>query len=146
MQEIHRTLVRQWIEYTVLWVVAALIVLLFEWGCMEEGALAGEPRVTFTLQTAEILLTLALVPLSLKLYAKKLVGLSALPLLQALKAYHRWGMVRLCLLTVVVWGNLVIYYLTLNNIGSLCALIGVAASLFCVPGRRRLLTELKIES
>lgn len=146
MEEIHRTLVKQWTEYIILWAGAALLILLFELGCIDEGALAGEPRVTFALQTVEILLTLALVPLALKLYSKKLAGLKALPLLQALKAYHRLGSLRLFILGIVMWGNLLVYYLTMNNIGSLCALIGGAAALFCVPGRRRLLTELEIEA
>ena len=40
--------------------------------------------------------------------------------------------------------NILTYYLTLSNTGLLCALITLTASLFCIPGEKRLREELHI--
>ena len=77
-------------------------------------------------------------------FSRKVLTWRALPLLEALKAYHRWNLIRLIMLAVIAWGNLVLYYLTLNNIGGLCALLACLAALFCVPGKRKLMNELEI--
>lgn len=39
---------------------------------------------------------------------------------------------------------LICYYLTLSTTGNLCMLIGLTASLFCLPGEKRLRNELHI--
>lgn len=41
----------------------------------------------------------------------------------------------------VVINILTFYYLTLGSLGLLCALITVTASLFCIPGDKRLREE-----
>lgn len=116
----------------------------FECGWLEEGSLTGHARLEFGLETAAILLTLLGIPLSLKLFSRRVVRLRTLPLLASLRAYHRLSLLRLSILAFIVWGNLLLYYTTVNSIGGLCALLGCIASLFCVPGRRRLMNELEI--
>lgn len=56
-----------------------------------------------------------------------------------------WGAVRLALLEFVVVFNLAGYYFTLSSTGTLCALIGLTASFFCLPGEKRLRAELHID-
>ena len=34
--------------------------------------------------------------------------------------------------------------MTLNNIGGLCALIGITASVFCLPGEKKLREEMNL--
>jgi hypothetical protein len=36
-----------------------------------------------------------------------------------------------------------VYYTTLSSIGGLCAFIALIASLFCIPGEKRVAEELK---
>lgn len=145
MEEIRKWVHWQQGEYALFWLLALGVALLFEGGLLDEGGLVGQAQLEFMLETLTILLTLGMIPLALKLFTWRRARLRALPLLDALRAYHHIGLVRLLLLGLVVWGNLVLYYLTLNSIGGLCALLGCIASLFCVPGRRRTLSELEIE-
>ena len=62
----------------------------------------------------------------------------------ALKCYVQWSIVRLGILEVAIVTNLLCYYLTLSTTGNLCMLIGLTASLFCLPGEKRLRNELHI--
>ena len=62
----------------------------------------------------------------------------------ALSRYMLWSAVRLALLEFVVVFNLAGYYFTLSSTGALCALIGLTASFFCLPGEKRLRAELHI--
>ena len=144
MEEIKKWTRRLLWEYGLLWVVAAALMATFECGWLEEGSLTGHARLEFGLETAAILLTLLGIPLSLKLFSRRVVRLRTLPLLASLKAYPRLSLLRLSILAFIVWGNLLLYYTTVNSIGGLCALLGCIASLFCVPGRRRLMNELEI--
>ncbi len=126
-----------WGEFAALWVVAVVVVLLFETGVATEGALVGNPRAAYVAETTGVLAMIALVPTSLKLFSvalkKRVVTLSD---------YHHASLLRLALLAIVVWGNLIVYYLTLNNLGGLSALIGLTATLFCLPSAERIENEL----
>ena len=62
----------------------------------------------------------------------------------ALKRYVQWNIVRLGVLEVAIVVNLLCYYLTLSSTGNLCMLIGLTASLFCLPSEKRLRNELHI--
>lgn len=90
-------------------------------------------------------MTAVCVPLSLKLFSMVLKNkINELTVTLALKRYVLWSNVRLGILEVVVLFNLLCYYLTLSNTGNLCMLIGLTASLFCLPGEKRLRNELHI--
>ena len=91
------------------------------------------------------MLTALCVPLALKLFSlvlKKKIDYMTIPL--ALKRYVQWSMVRLGLLEAAIILNGLCYYLTLSNTGNLCMLIGLTASLFCLPSEKRLRNELHI--
>ena len=68
----------------------------------------------------------------------------ALPLVEALQSYCRWNEVRMAMLLVPALFNFSVYYWTLNTTGLLCGIMVLVASLFCVPGRNRLLAELDL--
>ncbi len=134
----------QW-EYAAIWVLPLLLVILYETGIMAEGAFAGDFRTEYLLQTVGILLTVGLIPLSLRLFHLSLINrVKQLPLPEALKSYRRWSEIRIALLLVPVLMNLSFYYLTMNNTGVWCALMALLASLFCVPTRKRMLEELDL--
>ncbi|EJW91995.1 hypothetical protein, membrane [gut metagenome] len=63
----------------------------------------------------------------------------------ALRLYVRWYAVRLFLLALPVGFGFLSYYMLMSSKGVLCALIGLTASLFCLPGEERLRRELHIE-
>jgi len=145
MKEIKKLVAVQRVEYAVLWMVAVSLVVCFEAGLWEDGAYAGIPWMEYYLETAGILCAVVLIPLSLKLFGLALVRrIRQFALLKALSSYRRWSELRLLMLAIVVWGNLLVYYLTLNNIGGLCALMGLTASFFCWPDVKRVMVELDI--
>lgn len=145
MEEIKKIVRYQNFEYAMLWIVVIGLLVCFETGFLPEGMYAGNAQMEYYLETAGILLAVVLIPLSLKLFSLALVKkIRQLALLQALRAYRRWGALRLTMLAIAVWGNLIVYYLTLNNIGGLCALMGLTASFFCWPDVKRVMVELDI--
>ena len=134
------------IEYVAVWVLPLLLVALYETGVMTEGAYAGDVRMDYVLQTVGILLAVGLIPLSLRLFSLSLVkNVKQRSLPEALKSYRRWSEVRLALLFATALFNFSAYYCTLNTTGLLCGGMVLVASLFCVPGRERLLSELNLE-
>jgi len=122
-----------------------LLVILFQSGIILEGAYADDFNMQYILQTIGILTTIALVPFSLKIFSVKLNKvIKEADLAKALKLYQYWGNVRLMILAFVTYLNIIIYYMTLNNIGGLCALIGITASVFCLPGEKKLREEMNL--
>ena len=123
------------ISYVFFWVLPAFLLGAGEFDLLPVGALVDNAQATYYLETAGILLTALCVPLALKLFSlvlKKKIDLLTIPL--ALKRYVQWSMVL----------NVLCYYLTLSNTGNLCMLIGLTASLFCLPSEKRLRNELHI--
>ena len=99
----------------------------------------------YIMQVTSILLTICLIPLSLRLFNLSLTRyVSLLPLPEALKSYRRWSEIRIALLLVLALIDLSAYYWTMNTTGLLCAGMTVIASLFCIPSKQRLLNELQL--
>jgi hypothetical protein len=59
--------------------------------------------------------------------------------------YKRWSEVRMAMLAVTGWTNIVFYYLTLDSTGSICALITALALCFCWPSREKFENETGLE-
>ncbi|MDR0961057.1 MAG: hypothetical protein LBM62_00640 [Mediterranea sp.] len=132
--------------FVAFWAIAVLLIIIGEvWG--DNWALfAGNARAAYYGETAVILLTAACVPVSLKLYAWVLARkIDKVAFEKALPLYLRWNMVRMALLALPLLSGIVIYYLILSSTGLLCAAIALTASLFCVPGEKRLRRELYID-
>lgn len=66
-------------------------------------------QVRFILQTASILLSLAVVPFSLRLFSMKKIHADLL--LRKAEALKLWGTLRLLMLGVILIGNTLLYYL-----------------------------------
>lgn len=132
-------------EYALLWALPLLLAALYESDVLPRGIYAGHPQAEYLLQTAGILLAVLLIPLSLRLFQLSLTRyVRQLPLAEALRGYRRWSEVRLCLLLVAALSNLTVYYWTLSTTGLLCAGMVMVATLFCVPGRKRMEDELSL--
>ena len=93
-----------------------------------------------------ILLTVLCVPLALKLFAWVLARrIDAVGIDRALRLYVVWSTVRVMLLFLPALGGFLGYCLLLSNKCLLCGLIALVAMLFCVPGQKRLRSELHID-
>lgn len=132
-------------EYALMWVLTVLLAALYECDILLQGLFAGDAQMEYIMQVTSILLTICLIPLSLRLFNLSLTRhIAALPLKNALKSYRRWSEIRIALLTVASLASLSAYYWTMDTTGLLCTGMTVIASLFCVPGKERLLSELNL--
>lgn len=128
-----------------LWVLLALIVmLLFETDLLMAGAWAGSEMTSsfFFFLTATQLLTLAVIPVALKLLhwgpvKRKIRSGSS----ESMKGYLHWSMLRFALLGVCLLLNLAVYYSVLEKANALCALILFFAYLFCWPSAVKMKAE-----
>lgn len=134
-------------EYAFFWILLVLLVALYEIEVLPEGTLVGDPQAEYLVKVAGILLAVALIPLSLRLFSLSMIqSVQQRPLQEALVSYRRWCEVRLGLLLVPALINLSVYYWTLDNTGLFCVAMILVASLFCVPGEKRLKMELNLET
>ncbi|ADY35616.1 hypothetical protein Bacsa_1027 [Phocaeicola salanitronis DSM 18170] len=132
-------------EYALMWVLTVLLAALYECDILPQGLFAGDAQMEYIMQVTSILLTICLIPLSLRLFNQSLTRyVSLLPLPEALKSYRRWSEIRIALLLVLALIDLSAYYWTMNTTGLLCAGMTVIASLFCIPSKQRLLNELQL--
>lgn len=146
-EEIKKTAVHTNWSYACFWALAVLLVLCGETGDEWTGLYAGEAAAAYVTETVTILLTATCIPASMKLFSQAMKHkINVVPLPQALRLYARWGDVRLVLLALPVSVGLLTYYLLFSTTGALCTLIGLTASLFCLPGEARLRRDLRIEN
>ncbi len=144
-KKINRLLRRLQLEFVLMWAIVVAEVVLFEADFLPQGTLTANAKADYFMRLSGILLALALIPLSLRLFNLSLTRyVRQLPLPGALVSYRRWSEVRLSLLLAPAVFNLTSYYCTLNTTGLLCTGMVMIASLFCVPGRQRLLSELDL--
>ena len=134
------------IEYALLWVLCLVLIVLYEYDILPQGIFTDDVRTGYMLQVCGTLLAVGLIPLSLRLFSLSLTKyVRTLPLVEAVKSYRRWNEVRVCLLLVAALVNLSVYYWTMDTTGVLCAGMVLVASLFCVPGRERVVSELDLQ-
>ena len=132
--------------YAFCWVVPLLVGIATEMDIPWVGAFAGDVRAAYGVETLVILLTVLCVPLALKLFAWVLVRrIDAVGIDRALRLYVVWSTVRVMLLFLPALGGFLGYCLLLSNKCLLCGLIALVAMLFCVPGQKRLRSELHID-
>lgn len=131
------------VEYIAIWVICTATIMAYETDLMAQGVMIGNAKAEYIAQLVGILLAICLVPMSLRMFSLSVTKyVKSMPLEPALKSYRRWSEIRLTLLLVVMVFNISLYYWTLNNTGLLCAGMAAIAALFCVPGRKRLMSEL----
>ena len=79
-------------EYALMWVLTVLLAALYECDILPQGLFAGDAQMEYIMQVTSILLTICLIPLSLRLFNLSLTRhIAALPLKNALKSYRRWS-------------------------------------------------------
>lgn len=144
-EQIKRAVRNLNISYIFFWVLPAFLLGAGELKLFPVGHLADNAQAIYYFETIGILLTALCVPLSLKLFSLVLTKkIDYMTITLALKRYVQWSIVRLGMLEVAIVVNLLCYYLTVSGTGHLCMMIGLTASLFCLPGEKRLRNELHI--
>lgn len=133
------------IEFYAMWVIVIGLIAGYECGILEEGVLIGNDNAMYMAQLTGVLLAICLIPTSLRIFNLSLTKyIKTLNIENALKSYRRWSEVRIILLLVVAVFNISLYYWTMDNTGLLCGGMAVLASMFCIPGRKRILSELDL--
>lgn len=144
-EQIKRAVRNLNISYIFFWVLPAFLLGAGEFELLPVGSLADNAQATYYFETFCILLTALCVPLSLKLFSLALKRkIDRMTIVLALKRYVQWSIVRLGILEISIVASLLCYYLALSSTGNLCMLIGLTASLFCLPSEKRLRNELHI--
>ena len=133
----------QTILATIFWVLllaSVLVVVVFETSLMESGILAGrDNNVEFLVTMTFELLTLASVPVALKLFKFKRIHGELVT--QKAPAMLRWGSVRLLLLLALMLCNTLLYYIYMNTAFGNMALILLLCLPFVYPSMSRCVDE-----
>ena len=133
----------QTILATIFWVLllaSLLVVVVFETSLMESGILAGrDNNVEFLVTMTFELLTLASVPVALKLFKFKRIHGELVT--QKAPAMLRWCTVRLLLLEALLLCNTLLYYIYMNTAFGYMALILVLCLPFVYPSMSRCVGE-----
>ena len=126
------------VESCVSWLAVVIVFVLGFSGVIVNGSVMPNTQQEFTLNSIGVLATLLLLPLTLKLFLLNTTkGLRRMNKDEALDFYHVWSLVRLVLVTLCIAYNAVIYFMTLNATGLLCAFIGVCITIYCLPTRNK---------
>ena len=128
MKKVKKTLLA---AFMAVLAVAALLILLFECHIAGQGLLAGLTMADFTVECVMVILTIVVIPLALRLF--KFKGVHRQLSTRKEEALRRWGILRMMMLGVPLWLNVVCYYLFLNPGYSYLALILFLSMWFVFP-------------
>ncbi len=127
-----------------MWFSVVFFTLLFELELIPSGVLVGDDITLYVTQTIGVLLTLAVIPGSLKWFHVRLQKLRKLPPKEALDGYLSASSMRIAALELSALYNLILYYFSLNTAPVYLTLITMMATVFCLPGRNRMREELRL--
>ncbi len=117
------------------------VVVLYETDILPSGERVGESTTTeFVVTTIMELITIAVIPLSLKLF--KLRNVRNDIVRRQEQALTRWGLLRMLLLMVTMMANTLLYYGYMNTTFGYMAIILLLCLPFIVPTQSRCEAEL----
>lgn len=124
--------------------VTAVMAVLFETEVLSTGLLAGlSPNTELVVTTLVELLSLLLIPVSLKMFKFKPVRQDLVQRKE--QALRKWGVVRLGVLFSVLFVNTLLYYIYMNTAFGYLVIITLLCLPFVYPSRDRCLTETEEE-
>ncbi|KAA6336542.1 hypothetical protein EZS27_015315 [termite gut metagenome] len=144
--QIKQVLKILYIQFFFFMLIPALLAVVYETNILPVGIYADDIRIRYLIESTGILVTIVCVPLVFVLFRfmqKRKIENNILPV--ALDRYVYLCAGRLALLEMVVILNVVASYMTLNNSSGHCVLIALIASLFCLPSKKRLYADLKLQ-
>lgn len=115
-----------------IYVVAAVIALLFECGILAKGSVTDNGHI-YIMQIVGVMSALAMIPLALGGFKKMMDRIEDRPFESRLKIYVICSWLRIAAFFIVVEYGIVLYYLINDDIGLYCAVIGAICSMFCFP-------------
>ena len=107
--------------------VAVVIAALYELDILPSGMLAGRPQDEFLSTISMELITIVFIPVALRLFKTKDVEKRLEE--GNIKAFRKWGLVRILMITVPLVLNTLLYYSFMNTTFGYMALI----LLICLP-------------
>lgn len=132
-------------ELISVWILQILLFAAGETDILPNGIYAGDAKMQYALNCTGILLMLIIVPLALRLFNLNTTrGIKWMNLDEAITEYHKWSMIRIVLLIISNFANTAFYYFTLNTANLLCAIIGLAALLLCLPSYSKIKNYLEL--
>ncbi|MEG1684506.1 MAG: hypothetical protein RR319_00970 [Bacteroides sp.] len=134
------------IQYACFLAFSSLICLSFECGLLNRNFYLSDVRITYILETVGIICTLAVVPITLKLYGRFVNNkLRNLSLVEGMNKYKKMYLSLLFMFESVLLLDIYVYYATSSNVGAFCAFIILVATLLCVPTKKRIVKELDLD-
>ena len=126
-----------------IYVVAGIIVLLYETGKLQTGTVTT-PKTIYIMQVVAVVLSLALIPISLKGFKSMCNRLDEkdYPFEKKFRIYSICSYLHIEAYFIVVVYSVLLYYLINDDIGLYCGLIGFICSLFCYPTYAAVCSEL----
>ena len=136
IKEIRKILITEFLFFIF---ASIIIVVLYENNIILSGTWADDKNSEFLVLTTMELLTLLLIPLSLKLMKTKYVrkSIACRPHTNQLK----WSILRLFLVGMPMTINVLLYYFYMNVAFGYMAIIGLISMFFIYPGKGRCTNE-----
>ncbi|MDD7029199.1 MAG: hypothetical protein PUI49_06605 [Prevotellaceae bacterium] len=115
--------------------VAVVIAALYELDILPPGMLAGRPQDEFLSTISMELITIVFIPVALRLFKTKDVEKRLEE--GNIKAFRKWGLVRILMITVPLVLNTLLYYSFMNTTFGYMALILLICLPFIYPASRK---------
>ena len=115
--------------------VAVVIAALYELDILPSGMLAGRPQDEFLSTISMELITIVFIPVALRLFKTKDVEKRLEE--GDIKAFRKWGLVRILMITVPLVLNTLLYYSFMNTTFGYMALILLICLPFIYPASRK---------
>lgn len=128
-------------EFVVPIVICLIIVVMGETGLFPTGILSKNVQMEFVLLASMEILTICLIPLSLRLFKFKRVHEDLVERREV--ALQKWGIIRLEMLSAPMVVNTLLYYLSMNAAFGYLAIILFLCMFFVVPTRDRCEAEIE---
>ena len=115
--------------------VAVVIAALYELDILPSGMMAGRPQDEFLSTISMELITIVFIPVALRLFKTKDVEKRLEE--GNIKAFRKWGLVRILIITVPLVLNTLLYYSFMNTTFGYMALILLICLPFIYPASRK---------
>ena len=115
--------------------VAVVIAALYELDILPSGMLAGRPQYEFLSTISMELITIVFIPVALRLFKTKDVEKRLEE--GNIKAFRKWGLLRILMITVPLVLNTLLYYSFMNTTFGYMALILLICLPFIYPASRK---------
>ena len=115
--------------------VAVVIAALYELDILPSGMLTGRPQDEFLSTISMELITIVFIPVALRLFKTKDVEKRLEE--GNIKAFRKWGLVRILMITVPLVLNTLLYYSFMNTTFGYMALILLICLPFIYPASRK---------